>query len=217
MPPIQATSLLNFALLFLWLISISPAYCLESDLLVSLFAAHQPCKKIYVKGHFTLRQSLNNSEQNGLFAIRESPSGALIFTPLNGSHSSSVSLNTNRVALDTHGSTISVGVSENQLRSYRGSLIVTADGGKLMCMNRVKRDDYMISVLGSETTTAFPLEALKAQSVLIQTSMLSYHRGDQLNDSTEKQAYLGADYEREPCKSAYLATRGHTLKIDFTL
>lgn len=88
-------------------------------------------------------------------------------------------------------------------RSYRGSIsFVRMPSGLLRITNIVPTRDYVTSVVGSETNPDFPAEELKAQAVLAQTMLARYKPGDQLGDTTEKEAYLGAEYERPEAKQA---------------
>lgn len=97
-------------------------------------------------------------------------------------------------------------------RHYRGSLTVTAAGGRLVVVNEVATRSYITSVVGSESLPDFPLEALKAQTVLACTTASRACRGGALvGDSTEIQAYLGSDYERQEVKQAVAAVYGEQL------
>lgn len=96
--------------------------------------------------------------------------------------------------------TIEVG---EQRRSYAGAINLQVDrNGKLMIRNRVPAREYVYSVVGSETNPDFRSEALKAQAVLVQTLLARYRPGDDLTDTTEKQAYLGTNYKRQPAVQA---------------
>jgi stage II sporulation protein D len=104
------------------------------------------------------------------------------------------------------------GQAEAPARHYRGSLTVTAAGGRLVVVNEVDTRSYITSVVGSESLPDFPLEALKAQTVLACTTASRAARaGALLGDSTEIQAYLGSDYERPVVKQAVAAVYGEQL------
>ncbi|MFA6212406.1 MAG: SpoIID/LytB domain-containing protein [Candidatus Obscuribacterales bacterium] len=96
-------------------------------------------------------------------------------------------------------------------RHYRGSIVVTASGGKLKLVNEVDTKSYITSVVGSESAPEFPLEALKAQAVLASSVLARQRPGLKLNDSTEVQAYLGSDYERPLAKQAVGSVFGQIL------
>ena len=48
---------------------------------------------------------------------------------------------------------------------YRGKLLLIAQGDKLLAINYVNLEEYLLSVVGSEMSAAAPIEALKAQAV----------------------------------------------------
>lgn len=107
---------------------------------------------------------------------------------------------------------IRVGRRANKMRSYFGKILLASpDRKKLTCRNLVDRQDYVTCVVGSESPPQFPLEALKALSVLIQSSTLRYKPDDQINDTTEKQAYMGADFARSEVVAAVQQTWGQKL------
>lgn len=102
--------------------------------------------------------------------------------------------------------------SSNSGRHYRGRIFVTASGGKLNVVNEVDTRSYITSVVGSESLPEFPLEALKAQSVLASTVLARQRPNMQLSDTTNVQAYLGSDYERPLVKQAVAAVFGQKLE-----
>lgn len=107
---------------------------------------------------------------------------------------------------------VSIGRRKEKIRRYFGSLrLASPDGRKLVCRNLVNRKDYVTCVVGSESPPEFPIEALKALSVLIQTTTIRYKAEDQLNDTTEKQAYMGADFARAEVAAAVDKTWGQKL------
>ena len=97
-------------------------------------------------------------------------------------------------------------------RSYRGLLIVEQSRtGGLKVRNKLPAKDYVLSVIGSETNPNFPLEEIKAQAVITQTLLARYKPNDWLGDSTEKEAYLGAEFERPAGRQAVEAVWGEIL------
>lgn len=48
---------------------------------------------------------------------------------------------------------------------YRGKLLLIAQGDKLLVVNYVDLEQYLVSVVGSEMSAAAPIEALKAQAI----------------------------------------------------
>jgi len=106
----------------------------------------------------------------------------------------------------------SSGSNSSSGRHYRGRIFVTASSGKLNIVNEVDTKSYITSVVGSESLPEFPLEALKAQSVLASTVLARQRSNMQLGDTTNVQAYLGSDYERPLVKQAVAAAFGQKLE-----
>ena len=50
-------------------------------------------------------------------------------------------------------------------RWYKGKLLLVVQGNKLLAINYVNLEEYLLSVVGSEMNAAAPIEALKAQAV----------------------------------------------------
>lgn len=91
----------------------------------------------------------------------------------------------------------------NAKRGYLGELTFRSDGHQqLIVRNKVATRNYVYSVVGSESNPDFRPEALKAQSVLTQTMLARYKESDIINDTTERQAYLGTDYARHSVSQA---------------
>ena len=55
---------------------------------------------------------------------------------------------------------------------YRGKLLLIAQGNKLLAVNYVDLEQYLLSVVGSEMSAAAPMEALKAQAVAVRSYAL---------------------------------------------
>lgn len=99
-------------------------------------------------------------------------------------------------------------------RAYRGGVRLFAQGGRLMVVNLVPLEDYLLGVLPAEMPEGFPLEALKAQAVVART--FAVHR---LNPrapydlcATELcQVYLGIAVETAKHRQAVATTRGQVL------
>lgn len=118
---------------------------------------------------------------------------------------------------------VAAGTSRNaHAHHYRGLLRLTASGGRLQLVDEVDTRSYITSVVGSESLVDFPLEALKAQTVLATTVLAASgaHGGSingigigngNIGDSTELQAYLGSDYERPRVQKAVSAVFGEIL------
>lgn len=98
-------------------------------------------------------------------------------------------------------------------RPYRGSLFVRIQGGRFQAINIINLEDYLLSVLPSEMPSAWPLEALKAQSIAARSyalANLNKHAKDgyDLGSGTEDQVYRGVLQEKERTNKAVQDTTG---------
>lgn len=98
-------------------------------------------------------------------------------------------------------------------RPYRGSLWLRVKDGKFSAINIVKLEDYLLSVLPSEMPSAWPMEALKAQSIAARSyalANLNKHGKDgyDLGSGTEDQVYRGVLQEKERTNTAVIETTG---------
>jgi len=103
-------------------------------------------------------------------------------------------------------------------RRYRGSLDIRLVGGRLQAVNEVSLETYLRGVVASEIGASAPLEALKAQAVAARTFALRSQgkwmtQGYDLRDSTDSQAYGGADAETPESDRAVRETSGLILTI----
>ena len=99
--------------------------------------------------------------------------------------------------------------------SYKGELAVVSRDNTLLCVNKIKIDEYLASVISSELAPKAPLEALKAQAVASRTFMLKNIRkhnaeGFDLCDSRTAccQVYKGAWNYGETVYSAVKESKG---------
>jgi len=98
-------------------------------------------------------------------------------------------------------------------KPYRGSLWIRIQAGKFQAINIVNLEDYLLSVLPSEMPSAWPLEALKAQSIAARSyalANLNKHAKDgyDLGSGTEDQVYRGVLQEKERTNRAVQETTG---------
>lgn len=110
-------------------------------------------------------------------------------------------------------------VGERKTRYYRGRLKIKAKGKRLLVMNELPLDAYLLSVVPSEMPAAWSLEALKAQAVVARTYALSHRRqhGSQGYDfcATAHCAYYsGVAAEHPRSSQAVMETRGEVLRQD---
>ncbi len=99
-------------------------------------------------------------------------------------------------------------------RAYRGGVRLLVEGGRLLLLNLVPLEDYLLGVLPGEMPEGFPLEALKAQAVVARTfavSRLNPRASYDLCAEERCQVYLGFSAERERYRVAVAATRGQVL------
>jgi stage II sporulation protein D len=95
-------------------------------------------------------------------------------------------------------------------RSYRGSLLVVWQAGRLLFINRVWLEDYLLGVVPGEVPASFPDSVLQAQAILARTFALYRLNPRSLYDlcATERcQVYLGRSAETPRHTSAVYATR----------
>ncbi len=101
-------------------------------------------------------------------------------------------------------------------RRFRGSVRVLRTQGGVAAVNELPLEDYVASVVASETYASFGAEALRAQAVAARTYAVHerlLHAADawDLEAGTTSQAYGGADAETAASRAAAEATRGQVL------
>jgi stage II sporulation protein D len=101
-------------------------------------------------------------------------------------------------------------------RSFRGTLEIFARGGRLTAVNELEVEDYLRGVVGSEMPPSWPLEALKAQTVVAR-SYAEANRGRFAKDGYDIcataacQVYDGVRGEKASTDKAVAETRGRVL------
>lgn len=178
------------------------ALAMEETVLVSLFHSSKPVTHIYVVGPAKIIARAEEKLESGLYDVSKTGTKFIVVGlhhPAGKSHTREIP--GDELKLLPTGRPLQLGADRKKLRRYRGEVKISAasraQGAVLNCQNLVAMKDYINSVVGSETPIEFPKEALKAQSVIVQTRMQRYKIGDDLNDSTEKQVYFGIDNERK--------------------
>ncbi|MFO1520440.1 MAG: SpoIID/LytB domain-containing protein, partial [bacterium] len=101
-----------------------------------------------------------------------------------------------------------------------GRLSVRNHQGSLFFIEELPMEDYVRGVLESEIPYGFPLEALKAQAVLIRTFALSHmnrhaKEGFNLCDLTHCQVYSGREFNYRVFEQAIKETKGLVLAYEF--
>ncbi|MCU0547991.1 MAG: SpoIID/LytB domain-containing protein [Leptolyngbya sp. Prado105] len=103
-------------------------------------------------------------------------------------------------------------------RWYRGTVRLIASGGRLLVVNNVELEQYLLSVLGAEMNGNWPKEALKAQAVTARSYALE-KRGDAIragqaydvHDTQQSQVYKGLQTESQGTLQAVAETAGQVL------
>lgn len=99
-------------------------------------------------------------------------------------------------------------------RGYRGRLLVASNGQGLWVVNYVNLQQYLYSVVGSEVSPSWPMEALKAQAVAARSYALTYHlkpvKQDlyDLGSDEYYQVYKGIESEANTTRQAVNSTSG---------
>ncbi len=120
-----------------------------------------------------------------------------------------------RAATFTSGNPLEVQCGEKK-KKIRGYLVAKIKKGLLYLINYVDMEDYLKSVVPSESYASWPLDTLKAQAVAARTYAYYQllHREDwsyDLVDDQGDQAYKGIERERKKTTRAVLETAGEIL------
>lgn len=108
-------------------------------------------------------------------------------------------------------------VKERANRSYRGLIELSHYKGELAVINELPFEEYLYSVVGSEMSTGWPAEALKAQAVAARSFALAEASNldvAHVVDSVLDQAYYGTGKEATDIISAVNATKGEILTVN---
>lgn len=105
-------------------------------------------------------------------------------------------------------------------RPYRGELILRRTGsGRLLVINKLPLEDYLVGALTSEVSAGWPLESLKAHAVVSRTMtahriwIRKAHQFDMTAD-TATHVYHGVAAERSRTRQAVRDTQGQVLAYD---
>ncbi len=102
-------------------------------------------------------------------------------------------------------------------KNYRGNLLVVAQSGQLLFINRVWLEEYLLGVVPSEVPGSFPDAVLQAQAILARTFALFRLNPKELYDicaSERCQVYQGRSAETGRHTSAVYATKGLIVSYD---
>jgi stage II sporulation protein D len=98
-------------------------------------------------------------------------------------------------------------------RTYRGTLLLVADGTQLWAVNYVNLRQYLHSVVGAEVSPSWPPHALKAQAIAARSYALTYYFKPvnqlyHLGSDEYYQVYKGVESEADATRNAVDATAG---------
>lgn len=170
---------------------------------VRLFQAHRAAAYYQIAGPAQLVSPRRLALPPGSYRV-STTTGGLKLVPLVGKGTGKPLVTARQLVVSgTNGSPLAIAHSAAGQRRYRGLICFsTGDQKTVEARNIVDTRDYVIAVLGSETLPQWCTEALKAQAVLTQSRLARYKRGDVLDDTTQAEAYLGADHERPEARQA---------------
>ncbi|SDN55765.1 stage II sporulation protein D [Paenibacillus sp. yr247] len=107
-----------------------------------------------------------------------------------------------------------IAIQERADRRYRGDMEISTYHDKLALVNEVAMEQYLYAVLGSELSSVWPIEALKAQAVAARTFAIKQgnkYEIAQVTDTTLDQAYFGMQKEFAAGTQAVDATKDEVL------
>ncbi len=200
------------------------ALALRSQVTVTLFESRPDLKEITIVGPVEITRPINQrfSGRDYELVIRKDGQSLSVFAVDPRSHKEDHTVAHASIiwmkGLAPRG--IAVRTAPGVVRTYRGSLITSSIASgksnldRITVRNQLPTVDYVTSVVGSETHPNWPKEAIKAQAVLTQTRLARLKPGEQFGDSTQTEAYLGSEYERQGIREAVTSVWGKTLQYE---
>lgn len=107
-------------------------------------------------------------------------------------------------------------------KTYRGVIELVPQGNKLLVVNELPLEQYLVGVINSEISSTWPMEAIKVQAVIARTyavakrkerSKALYH----LESTVMDQAYEGSDEEDSRAVRGVHETEGEVLTYHGTI
>lgn len=107
-------------------------------------------------------------------------------------------------------------------KSYRGMLELSVQNGKLLVVNQLPLEQYLVGVINSEISSTWPMESIKTQAVIARTfavakrkerSKALYH----LESTVMDQAYEGSDEEDSRAARGVVETQDEVLTYNGTV
>ena len=101
-------------------------------------------------------------------------------------------------------------------KPYRGLAELTIADGKILVVNQLPLEEYLVGLINCEISSAWPIEAVKAQAVIARTyalhrKMLRVNAPYHLESSVIDQVYEGCLIEDSRARRAVLETEGEVL------
>lgn len=189
---------LRYLILFALLLVIFSAFVvppaaradIPAQVTIKLFESHAASNRLNVEGPFRIVQPNAQSVPAGKYFFEDDGHTISLRSAFN---SRSFNLNAKRFSL-TSDRGIAMQYSTSKPRRYKGTINISNERGCLEIRNLVSSRDYVMSVVGSESNVGFPLESLKAQTILTLTRVYRLRPGEIIGDSTQAESYFGSDY-----------------------
>ena len=146
---------------------------------------------------------------------------ATIVTTQNGLRVNGRSTASKEIIIQSKAATFHIGT-----RKFRGELHAVQNGNRIVVINKVPVETYLVGLIDSEISSSWPAEAIKAQAVAARTYALNQAekikkaRPDSIYDvqsTMMDQVYDGAHREEAHVYGIVEATRGQVLRKDGTL
>lgn len=101
-------------------------------------------------------------------------------------------------------------------KSYRGLVELQLQGGKLLAINQLPLEHYLVGLINSEISSSWPMESIKTQAVIARTFAVAKKRERagaiyDLESTVMDQAYSGSDDEDSRAARGVHETDGEVL------
>lgn len=115
------------------------------------------------------------------------------------------------LTIESYGSSPTTITASGISHSYRGKLRISSRAGSLIIVNVMPLEDYTRGIVANEMCADWPMEALKAQSVVARTLAVArirqhHSEGFDICDTTHCQVYRGVTWETSATDSAVRST-----------
>lgn len=107
-------------------------------------------------------------------------------------------------------------------KSYRGMVELIIQGGRLLAINQLPLEHYLIGLINSEISSSWPMESIKTQAVIARTYAMAKKRERagsiyDLESTVMDQAYSGSDDEDSRAARGVHETEGEVLTYNGTI